>query len=278
MHRNELISKPINQTPQSLASIGSARFGKPIKLSRLSAHRSTPINHDSDLYPIIKFLEEDNEFLVAAETGHYNKLQYLIRKNADVQQFDSLGRNALHLAVINGNEQTIKLLLNAKVDPNVRDNVGCTPLSLCLLRSPSLTVAKMLLEHGATIHNRYSPTDTGLFLNFVIMSVPTAIESDIMRLLVLEYGALLEDPAAPGGRQALHYAAMSNNCELITLLAELGADLHVYNHRKQTPKEVAIAFNCKEAEFLLQSLEYNSLLISDKNRNRNSRRSLNIRK
>lgn len=87
------------------------------------------------------------------------------------------------------------------------------------------------------------------------MSTPTKEEVKIMRLLVMEYGALLEDPQAPGGRQALHYAAMSNNCQLIFLLVELGADFNVLNHRKQTPKEVAIAFNCKDAEMCLQALE-----------------------
>lgn len=93
-----------------------------------------------------------------------------------------------------------------------------------------------------------------------MLSVPTKEELSIMRLLVMSYGAVLEDENAPGGRQALHYAAMSNNCELITFLVELGADIKVTNHRKQTPKDVANVFNCKEAEFLLQSLEYNNIL------------------
>lgn len=87
-----------------------------------------------------------------------------------------------------------------------------------------------------------------------MMCTPTIEDTKILKLLI-EKGALVNDPKAPGGRQALHFAAMSNNCDLIRILINLGADLHAINYRGETPREVAITFNCKEAEALLQDLE-----------------------
>lgn len=63
-----------------------------------------------------------------------------------------------------------------------------------------------------------------------MMCVPSEEEAKILHLLV-EKGACVNDPDAPGGRQALHFAAMSNNCRLIHILTDLGADFYLTNHR-----------------------------------------------
>ncbi|CAK1587066.1 unnamed protein product [Parnassius mnemosyne] len=202
----------------------------------------------------VEFLHEDKEFLIAAEIGNDKMLQILIRKGVDIQQRDHLGRNALHLAVCTDSEQALLLLLNAGVFTNLKDNVGMTPLSLCLMRRPSLKVVSLLFDHGAKLLPRTSPMDTGLFLQFVMMSTPTEEEVKILQLLTTK-GALINDPESPGGRQGLHFAAMSDNCELIHVLVDLGADLFLVNHRNQTPKEVAFTFKCRKAYSLLNQLE-----------------------
>ncbi|KAI8439554.1 hypothetical protein MSG28_013296 [Choristoneura fumiferana] len=115
---------------------------------------------------------------------------------------------------------------------------------------PSLKVAKLLFDHGANLLPRTSPVDTGLFLQFVMMCIPTREDAKILRLLI-EKGALINDPHVPGGRSALHFAAMSNNCDLIRVLLNLGANLLAVNHRGQTPKDVAVTFHCKAAAELL---------------------------
>lgn len=85
------------------------------------------------------------------------------------------------------------------------------------------------------------------------MCTPTAVEEAILRLLV-DKGAYINDPDAPGERQALHFAAMSNNCELIKLLVKLGANLSITNHRNETPLEVAVSFKCRAAAELLRQM------------------------
>lgn len=87
-----------------------------------------------------------------------------------------------------------------------------------------------------------------------MMCTPTSEEENILRLLV-DKGAVINDTDAPGQRQALHFAAMSNNVNLIRILVGLGADLYLKNHRGETPKDVAEIFHCREAFDLLNYLE-----------------------
>lgn len=87
-----------------------------------------------------------------------------------------------------------------------------------------------------------------------MMCTPTIEEARILELLTTK-GALINDPEAPGGRQALHFAAMSDNCPLIHILMDLGADMYLVNHRNETPKEVAFTFKCKNAYAFLKEFE-----------------------
>lgn len=85
------------------------------------------------------------------------------------------------------------------------------------------------------------------------MCTPTAAEEAILRILI-DNGASINDPYAPGERQALHFAAMSNNCDLIMVLVKLGANLYITNRRNETPFEVAVSFKCKAAADLLREM------------------------
>ncbi|KAJ8715132.1 hypothetical protein PYW08_005113 [Mythimna loreyi] len=184
----------------------------------------------------IELVHLDNELLIAAELGDEHMLRLLIEHGVNIETIDHIGRTALHFAVSSGNEEAVAVLLAAGADPNAKDNLGMSALSLCLMRRPSLRLARLLMDHGAHIVPRARPMDTGLFLQFVMMCIPTREEEKILRLLV-EKGAMVNDPEAPGGRQALHFAAMSNNVHLINILVELGANLYDLNHRNETPKQ-----------------------------------------
>ncbi|XP_030020291.2 uncharacterized protein LOC115440219 isoform X2 [Manduca sexta] len=237
--------------PSYPGSPRSLHFGSDVSLESLD-------ETDSRLKHAVNFLHQDTDFMMAAEIGDDRMLEILISKQVNRHQIDHLGRNALHLAVCSNNERAMVLLLEAGVNPNVKDNLGMTPLSLCLMRRPSLTVIKLLFDYGAKILPRSNPMDTGLFLQFVMMCNPTEEEEEILRYLV-EEGGLVTDAEAPGGRQPLHFAAMSNNCRLINILMDLGADLFFTNHRNETAREVATTFKCREALALLEKLEGNHI-------------------
>ncbi|XP_034834979.1 NF-kappa-B inhibitor alpha-like [Maniola hyperantus] len=229
--------------------------GSPQPHSIGSAQSSESIpEEDPVLRKTIELIHQDREFLMAAEIGNDRLLEIHIRRGADVQQIDYLGRNALHLAVCSNNIRAVQVLLDAGVDPKIKDKVGMTPLSLSLMRRPSFTVAQLLFDHGARLMPRSDPMDTGLFIQFVMMCTPTEEASRILKLLV-EKGATVNDDHAPGGRQALHFAAMRNDTTLIRILVSLGADLHMKNHRNETPRDVAETFGCNAAYELLCELE-----------------------
>ncbi|XP_049875905.1 uncharacterized protein LOC126373714 [Pectinophora gossypiella] len=189
------------------------------------------------------FLHEDKVLLEAAEAGDDILIDSLIRKGVNVQQVDHLGRNALHLAVISGNERAITLLLEAGIATTIKDNVGMTPLSLCLMRK--------------YVSSLYIIEEREEYMKFIMMCTPTAEEEKIIYLLI-EKGAQVNDMEAPGQRQALHFAAMSNNCELVRILFHLGANPKLLNHRNETPYEVAKIYKCKEVAALIAKLTYES--------------------
>ncbi|XP_035443906.2 L-asparaginase isoform X1 [Spodoptera frugiperda] len=259
-YSDESLDAEIPSFPTSMRSLFDQEF--------VESHASLSVlslfsNEDTNKYKkAIEFLHNDNDFLIAAEMGDEKMLQILLNRGANINDKDHLGRNALHLAVCSGNQDSVLLLLKAGVTVNIKDHLGMTPLSLCLMRRPSWRMASMLFDHGARLMPRLTPMDTGLFLQFVMMCIPTREEERILRLLV-EKGAIVNDPDAPGGRQPLHFAAMSNNIRLINILVDLGADLYAVNHRNQTPKEVAATFNCREAFGLLEQFEELCSLIVD---------------
>lgn len=86
------------------------------------------------------------------------------------------------------------------------------------------------------------------------MCIPTDEEEQLLELL-LKKGAVINDPEAPGGRQPLHIAAMSDNCRLIKTLIDLGARPDMRNHRGEKPKQFAFIFKCKEAYDLLDQYD-----------------------
>ena len=68
--------------------------------------------------------------MAASGANKSNAVEILLQHGADAKVCDSQGRAALHWAACNApaDESVFVLLLNAKADPNVRDNYGKTPL------------------------------------------------------------------------------------------------------------------------------------------------------
>ena len=85
----------------------------------------------------------------AAANGDLRSLRTLIvDKGASVNAGNCDGRRALHLAAAEGRREVVKFLLKCRVDANVQDRWGCTPLQDAM-HGGHTRVAELLLRAGA---------------------------------------------------------------------------------------------------------------------------------
>ncbi|XP_055640730.1 ankyrin-2-like isoform X2 [Toxorhynchites rutilus septentrionalis] len=180
----------------------------------------------------------------------------LLVRSADIDAIDEVGYSALHLAAEHGYYELAKILLDGgcKVDyrqptddPYPRTTLCDEPLRLAL-RNRHYDVARLLLERGADPNKRYFfgseinlATDVDsleLLLTFganteardrsgitpLMRAVRTNGNMDSV-LLLLQYGADVNamTDARNDYRTVLHYAVLSGNASLVTLLIKQGA-------------------------------------------------------
>lgn len=88
--------------------------------------------------------------LHAAEYGHTDIVELLLKKGADIEYKDGDGDNALMLSTMNGNTETVGLLLDSGAGIEVRNNSGSTAL-IYAARQDHVETVSLLLERGANI-------------------------------------------------------------------------------------------------------------------------------
>lgn len=69
------------------------------------------------------------DIMAAVETGDAGKIKELAARDASVLQLtDAEGMTLLHFAVLRDQPASVRALIEAGMDPNVKDNRGLTPL------------------------------------------------------------------------------------------------------------------------------------------------------
>lgn len=153
------------------------------------------------------------------------------------------GMTPLHVAVVAGNTEAIKTLLDLGVSPNLKDSRSLTPLYYTVSHCTSPSCMEMLLQERAFIG---SQDEQGWF------EIHHACRQGLVQHLehLLFYGADMDVQNA-SGNTALHVCALHNRESCLRVLLFRGANKEILNYSNQSPYECAIlAGNNAIAEIL----------------------------
>ncbi|MGQ0429819.1 MAG: ankyrin repeat domain-containing protein [Gammaproteobacteria bacterium] len=197
----------------------------------------------------------------AAYLGQVAEIERLLAAGEEVDRSDGFGYTPLHVAVRNGHEEAVRVLLDHGADPNTRLNPSTsmiTPMHDAAFGSPSMIA--LLLSKGVDIDSRTGAGDTPLHLavwyekcegvaNLVNQGADVnAKNKEGNTPLHVFAGDFLRDE-----RSAEEWNAGDNE-KLVKLLLSSGAQVDARNDQNQTPLQLAVEQNnIRTAQILVAS-------------------------
>jgi len=175
---------------------------------------------------------------------HGPVVEFLLRQGARLQGSSALLRR-LQEAVLRGQPDVVRMLLEAGADPAMSTPQGSTLLHDAALKGHT-EIVSLLLDRGAPVNLANSTGATPLH------DAALAGQAAVARLL-LARGADVNARERQRGATPLHLAASWGRCQVLAVLLENGADLNSRDHRGQTPLAAALENNQEEAAALLRA-------------------------
>jgi ankyrin repeat protein len=146
---------------------------------------------------------------------------------------DKLHSRPLHYAAIYGSVESVRILLEAGADPNVRDQQGATPL---IYAAWNYEKTRLLVEKGAGVN---AASKTGVTPLMIASSVHGNIAT--VRYLIEHHGDVCAVDQL--GSDALVLAGLKSDPEVERLLLEHGADPHHADKFGYTALHGALAYS-----------------------------------
>ncbi|KAK2146279.1 hypothetical protein LSH36_619g01076 [Paralvinella palmiformis] len=158
----------------------------------------------------------------------------------NINQLDSRGQSALHVALRKRDCHMIRLLLNLGSDPNLPNGLGLAPMHVAC-ETGDYGALSLLLRAGVNPDTRERPSLPNLFAHFRTALTISASNGDLQCVSrLLEAGALVDIPDSEGN-SALHKAALFGHLSCIKALLLHGAEPNVCNIIGATPLQFALA-------------------------------------
>jgi ankyrin repeat protein len=156
----------------------------------------------------------------AASCGYNELLRLLLERGADIEAKTPKGGTPLILAVATNNEESVKILLEYKLDINSIDVWGGSGI-FCLPNPANLSVVRRLINRGAslTIRNNEKYTVLGR----------AVLNEDLPLIRMLSSHKVDLNAVAAEDGTALHIATEKCNVDLVKVLVEKGASPDVAN-------------------------------------------------
>ena len=177
--------------------------------------------------PNIKNKEERTPLHVACMCGNLSGVKLLIKHGARVNLKDIHSNTPLSLAVLHNHTSIASALVSEfGCDPNdgVSLNTAC--------EQGNLSIAKTLLEHGASVNGDNVDVDGNTLLDL-------AAKNETMQALFKNIDRIKNKE----GRTPLHIACMCGNLGMVKLLILQGAEMNAKDNYFNTPLSLAIVNN-----------------------------------
>uniref|UniRef100_A0A8C5QJT9 Ankyrin repeat domain 6 n=1 Tax=Leptobrachium leishanense TaxID=445787 RepID=A0A8C5QJT9_9ANUR len=178
----------------------------------------------------------------AAVVGHSEVLAALIQEGCALDRQDKDGNTALHEAAWHGFSQSVKLLVKAGANVLARNKAGNTPLHLACQNGHSQS-CRILLLAGSRADLKNNAGDTSLHV------AARYNHLSIIRVLLSAFCSVNEKNQV--GDTPLHVAAALNHRKVIKVLLEAGADATLLNNAGQIALDTARHNNNCDVALLL---------------------------
>lgn len=177
-------------------------------------------------------LPKEAIFYSAVKTGQTEEVRSLLAEGLDVNQPFGEGISALHLAVINNQEEVAEILIQSGANVNAPDaTLSATPLHLAALYGRN-NIANALIKRGANVNALMK-------FNISPLLVAAQFKQAEMIELLLNNKANLHH-SDQDGYSALHFAAQNGDDITAKILLDRGAQVNMRDKTKNaTPIMVA---------------------------------------
>jgi ankyrin repeat protein len=177
-------------------------------------------------------IRPETELLEAVEWGDVETVRILLRKEIDINYADDRGNTALHKSASGTRLDILKLIIETKADPNLRNSQGLTPLQIVIQGRGWFDAANLLLKAGADV-NQVSYKGTSLLDSLITLRHLKLIK------IFIDRGAKV-NTADKFGETPLHKAVKTGDIKIVEMLLETGANLHAHDNDGWTAMSLAI--------------------------------------